>query len=133
MIPASLILWTIALVILGMLATGYWRLAFHAVAIRASRMTVERLGLTVTEPEDIVRVNGILQSFAGGFNAMIRGRTDTAWHRYVDALSPLKTGSGAVASFQPPSALAPAGRSSSSHTSSSVSVTLPSAPSSGSL
>ncbi|MGD2108911.1 MAG: DUF1702 family protein [Phycisphaerae bacterium] len=70
-------------------ATGIWRQVFGLFAIRPSRMTVKRLGLRVTAPSDVERVNGILAGFAGGFNAMIKGRRATSWHRYVNSLSPL--------------------------------------------
>ncbi len=49
-------------------------------------MTVERLGLAVSSREDVERVNGILQSFTGGFNAMITRPTRSGWEGYCDSL-----------------------------------------------
>ncbi len=50
---------------------GWRKTAFGLFAIRPSRMTVGRLGLEVTETEDVDRVNNVLGAFARGFNAMI--------------------------------------------------------------
>jgi hypothetical protein len=66
--------------------TGWWRLLFAAFAIRPNRMTVDRLGLAVTSPEDIHRVNTLLRNFAGGFNAMITAPTDAAWRSYCETV-----------------------------------------------
>ena len=71
------------------LVTGWWRLAFAVFRIRAGRMTSERLELLFTAPEDRQRVDSILQSFAGGFNAIITYPSPTAWRRYCDSLSAL--------------------------------------------
>ena len=65
--------------------TGWWRFAFRLFRIRPSRMTVERLGLFVSSPENVERVNGILGSFAGGFNEMIARPSSRAWERYCDS------------------------------------------------
>jgi hypothetical protein len=48
-------------------------------------MTVGRLGLFVSAPENVERVNGILRSFAGGFNEMIARPSSRAWEGYCDA------------------------------------------------
>jgi len=87
--PTLYILLTAALAVALALFTGYWRLVFHLFAIRPASMTAQRLGLRICDPKDIERVNGILASFAGGFNAIIRGRTWTSWLDYCDSLSPL--------------------------------------------
>lgn len=82
----------IALTILlaaGLLAaTGWWRLAFALFGIRRAAMTVHRLGLHVSPP-DVGRVESILQSFAGGFNAMIARPSGSAWQGCCDALPSL--------------------------------------------
>ena len=72
--------------LLVVLLTGWWRLAFAVVAIRRSRMTIEHLGFRVTLPDQVERVNGILDSFAGGFNAMIAWPSFSGWARYCDSL-----------------------------------------------
>lgn len=69
--------------------TGWWRLAFAAFGIRPRQMTVDRLGLLVDTPEQVERVNVILNSFAGGFNRMIGSPSATAWRRYVARLPAL--------------------------------------------
>ena len=70
----------------GLLAiTGWWRLAFVVFRIRAGSMTVDRLGLAVSAPEDVQRVNAVLGSFAGGFNAMITSPRASGWRRYCDS------------------------------------------------
>ena len=66
-------------------ATGWWRLAYMPFRIRPERMTVDRLGLSVA-PADAGRVNTILSSFAGGFNAMITSPSWSGWQRYCDSL-----------------------------------------------
>lgn len=68
-----------------LLSTGWWRLAFSPFRIRPDRMTVARLGLTVAS-DDVDRVNSILSSFAGGFNAMLTRPTWAGWLRYCDSL-----------------------------------------------
>ena len=75
----------LALLAVVLLATGWWRLALAPFRIRPARMTVDRLGLIVA-PGDVGRVNGILSSFAGGFNAMITSPTWSGWQRYCDSL-----------------------------------------------
>lgn len=67
---------------------GWWRVALTPWRIRANRMTVARLGLAVPAEHE-VRVNGILASFAGGFNAMLTGPADRAWEDYSDSLPSL--------------------------------------------
>ncbi len=49
-------------------------------------MTVERLGLLVTQASNIDRVNTILGSFAGGFNSMITARSYKACRGYCNSL-----------------------------------------------
>ncbi len=72
---------------LGVLVvTGWWRYAFALFRIRPEQMTVDRLGLMVRAPEDVERVNNILSSFAGGFNAMIARPSPSAWRRYCNSL-----------------------------------------------
>lgn len=66
--------------------TGWWRLAFAVCAIRPQQMTVSRLGLAVSKPADIERVNTILGSFAGGFNKMIAAPSALAWQTYCESL-----------------------------------------------
>lgn len=68
------------------LASGWWRLALKPLRIRRSDMTIERLGFAVREPSHVERVNGILESFAGGFNSMLTAPGRTAWQDYRDAL-----------------------------------------------
>ncbi len=77
-----------ALTVAGLAATGWWRLALLPLTIRASKMTVSRLGLLVKSPVDASRVDHILGSFAGGFNAMLVGPSWRAWQRYCAKLSP---------------------------------------------
>jgi hypothetical protein len=72
-------------------ATGWWRKAFAVFALRPGRMTVQRLKLCVSEPADVARVNSILSSFAGGFNAMITSPSPNAWRGYCEALPSLLT------------------------------------------
>lgn len=69
------------------LITGRWRLLFWPVAIRPHRMTVGHLGLDVTDPTDIERVNSILNSFAGGFNTALLSPSSNEWRVYCEALS----------------------------------------------
>lgn len=83
------IVWALALAVALLIVTGWWRLAFVAFAIRPSRMTVDRLGLSVTSPRDVERVDTILASFAGGFNAMIAAPSSRAWRAYCDSLPAL--------------------------------------------
>ncbi len=90
MTPMSYILLATGLVFVFLFVTGYWRLGFHLFAIRSGRMTVRQLGLRVTDAADVKRVNSILASFAGGFNAIIKGPRSTSWRTYCDALSALE-------------------------------------------
>ena len=69
--------------------TGWWRYAFAAWAIRPQKMRVDRLGLLVSTPADVERVNSILGSFAGGFNAMIARPSANAWKGYCESLPAL--------------------------------------------
>ena len=76
-------------VVAAVVVSGWWRLAFAVFRIPAERMTADRLGLLLASSEDRKRVSGILQSFAGGFNAMIASPSPTAWRTYCDSLSSL--------------------------------------------
>jgi hypothetical protein len=76
----------VALVAVVVGFTGWWRLAFWPFALRRGQMTVSRLGLAVKAPVDVDRVNTLLQSFAGGFNAMIAQPSASAWQCYCDSL-----------------------------------------------
>lgn len=66
---------------------GWWRLALRPFCINPTRMTVRRLGLDISDPEDIDRVDSILGSFAGGFNQMIAARSATAWEDFCRSQS----------------------------------------------
>ncbi|HUU83078.1 MAG TPA: DUF1702 family protein, partial [Phycisphaerae bacterium] len=88
--PVSAYIVLIGAVGLCLLAvTGWWRLAFLAFRVRPASMTVQRLGLAVSDPADVHRVNTILQSFASGFNAMISRPRAPQWRRYCDSLPAL--------------------------------------------
>lgn len=78
-----------AAVLAALLGTGYWRTFFRIFGIRSGRMTIEKLGFRVSSPPDVERVNGILGSFAGGFNSMISAPSRGACDRYCDALTPV--------------------------------------------
>ncbi len=78
-------LYVVAAVVVA-LTTGLWRRAFIMFGIRPGRMTVERLGLMVSSPSDVTRVNTILRSFAGGFNTMITARSYSACRGHCDSL-----------------------------------------------
>lgn len=81
---------TIALVSAAvLLRTGWWRLGFFLFAIRPSRMTVAKLGLVAKDPADIARIDEVLASFAGGFNAMITAPTEAKARAFCDSRSPL--------------------------------------------
>ncbi|MFQ5589853.1 MAG: DUF1702 family protein [Phycisphaerae bacterium] len=67
-------------------STGWWRLGFALFAIRPQRMTVKRLGLQVATASAAQRVDTLLRSFAGGFNAMIMKRSLAACWGYCDSL-----------------------------------------------
>lgn len=73
-----------------LVATGWWRLAFLPFRIHAKQMTVKRLGLLVADSRDERRVDSILSSFAGGFNAMIAGRTWRGWQKFCSTLPALE-------------------------------------------
>ncbi len=81
------ILIAVGVILAGSLLTGWWRKVFLPFCIRPSRMTVRRLGLQVTDPDDIERVDSILESFAGGFNQMIAGRSESDWNSYCESQS----------------------------------------------
>lgn len=78
-----------AIIVAMAAVTGWWRYVFAAWAIRPNKMRVERLGLLVSAPADVERVNSILESFAGGFNAMIARPSATAWKGYCESLPAL--------------------------------------------
>ncbi len=63
--------------------TGAWRYALRPFCIRSGAMTPERLGFHVTDTEDTARVNGVCEAFAGGFNAMVSGRSGRAWLEFT--------------------------------------------------
>lgn len=69
-------------------STGRWRIIFTPFRIDASKMTVAELGLAVPG-QHVNRVNLILASFAGGFNAMIADPARAGWERYCASLPPL--------------------------------------------
>lgn len=66
--------------------TGWWRLGFFVFGIRPGGMTVDRLGLQVSSSDDVQRVDTLLRSFAGGFNAMITKRSVSSCWAYCDSL-----------------------------------------------
>jgi hypothetical protein len=76
----------VVLAVLTSMVTGWWRLGFHLFAIRPRRMTVDRLGLEVSSASDVQRVDTLLRSFAGGFNAMITKRSISECRAYSDSL-----------------------------------------------
>lgn len=78
-----------AIVVALAVVTGWWRYVFAAWAIRPRQMRVDRLGLFVSAPADVERVNSILESFAGGFNAMIARPSKAAWKGYCESLPAL--------------------------------------------
>ena len=65
---------------------GWWRMAFALFAIPPQRLTVRRLGLMITSPRDVERVDTILPSFARGFNAMITAPSEAGWRSYCESL-----------------------------------------------
>jgi hypothetical protein len=77
---------TVGVATLVLIATGWWRLAFAVFRIGSGRLTVRKLGLLVSAPADVERVNTLLRSFAGGFNAMISRPSSKAWRSYCDSL-----------------------------------------------
>lgn len=72
-----------------LLWSGYWRVLMTVFAIRPRRLTVKRLGLFVDSPQDVDRVDTVLSSFAGGFNAMIARPSDEAARAYCASLPAL--------------------------------------------
>ncbi|MEE9294191.1 MAG: DUF1702 family protein [Phycisphaerae bacterium] len=76
----------IALLIAAALATGAWRLVLRPACIKPGTMAPAKLGFKVSRPEDCSCVEGICEAFAGGFNAMIAGRSSRAWSQYSDGL-----------------------------------------------
>ncbi len=79
----------IGLALAVLLLTGSWRVFMRPFAIRPRGMTVNRLGLSVTSPEDVDRINRLLGSFTSGFNAMITARTESGWRRHCESIEPL--------------------------------------------
>jgi len=81
---------SICVIIVALAAvTGWWRYIFAAWTIRPQKMRVDRLGLLVSSTADVERVNSILGSFAGGFNAMIARPSATAWKKYCESMPAL--------------------------------------------
>ncbi|MCK4342453.1 MAG: DUF1702 family protein [Phycisphaerae bacterium] len=78
-----LVVYIAVILVAVVLFTGWWRVALAPFKIRADRMTVAKLGLRVPA-EHAARVDSILSSFAGGFNAMIAAPSASAWERYCD-------------------------------------------------
>ena len=72
----------------ALIATGRWRAAFGVFAIKPQRMTVRALGLKVS-PENEDRINALLRSFSGGFNAMITKPSLAACRGYCESLPAL--------------------------------------------
>jgi len=66
-------------------ARGWWRYGFLPFTIRPKRMTVARLGLNVTSPVNVERVDSILRHFIGGFNAMITKPTTAACRAHCES------------------------------------------------
>lgn len=66
-----LVIFIAALIGTALIVSGRWRAAFCLFAISPKRMTVRKLGLRVTDPLDIERVNSILKHFITGFNRML--------------------------------------------------------------
>ncbi|MHC5110644.1 MAG: DUF1702 family protein [Planctomycetota bacterium] len=62
---------------------------FRPFRIKAEQMTVARLGLQVTNPAAIARVNSVLANFAAGFNRMITAPNNADWREYLKTLPPL--------------------------------------------
>ncbi len=79
-----------AIIVAGaiVLIAGWWRFALRVFAIPVADMTVAQLGLRVPA-EHVARVDGILASFAGGFNAALTSPSPHAWERYCNALPAL--------------------------------------------
>lgn len=75
----AVLLWTL----------GWWRVALRPLRIPVHKMNVAELGLRVPH-EHAERVDRILAAFAGGFNSMLTGPSESAWERYCEVLSPLE-------------------------------------------
>lgn len=69
--------------------TGWWRWALTPWTINAKRMTVRQLGLMVSDPSDVQRVDSILAGFAGGFNRMMARASWQTWQEYCASLPAL--------------------------------------------
>ena len=78
-----------ALTVAALAVTGWWRYGFAMWAIRPKQMRVDRLGLYVSALPDVERINSILESFAGGFNAMIARPSAAGWKGYCESLPTL--------------------------------------------
>ncbi len=66
--------------------TGRWRIVLKPFCINPDKMTVDRLGLRVADGANTDRVDTVLRSFAGGFNAMLTSPTPTGWEDYCNSL-----------------------------------------------
>lgn len=86
--PWTWILVGAGIILAASILTGWWRVAFRPWCINTSHMTVRKLGLQISAPEDIQRVDSVLASFAGGFNAMIAGPSGRTWEAYCQSRSP---------------------------------------------
>jgi hypothetical protein len=76
-------------VVILLAITGWWRIALRPFGIPVRNMTVERLKLAISSPEDVDRINTLLRSFSGGFNAMISSASIGGARRYCDSLPSL--------------------------------------------
>ncbi len=79
-----------AIVVVLAAVTGWWRYVFALWTIRPQQVQVDRLGLLVSAREDVERINSILGSFAGGFNAMVARPSTTAWKAYCESMPALQ-------------------------------------------
>ncbi len=86
MLTGTIIAAVLTLMAVIVVSTGRWRYFFRLFAINPRKMTVRELGLAVKDPDDVSRVNQLLASFAGGFNAMIQRPTLRSCHAYCDSL-----------------------------------------------
>lgn len=69
--------------------TGVWRRMLTPFQLQPKGMTVARLALGVRSPENVERVDTILKSFAGGFNAALTGASRRAYERFCEGLPAL--------------------------------------------
>ncbi len=78
-----------ALIASALAVTGWWRPAFAVFTIRPAKMTVEQLGLSITDKADAGRVDRILRSFITAFNRAVASPRPTAWVDYSNSLPAL--------------------------------------------